>query len=184
MRHAGTKELETERLRLRRFTVQDAPAMYANWANDAEVTRWMRWEPHQSAAETQDILRQWQASYDQPDYYHWAIVRKADGVLMGSIGILPGQEADDAGLFSPGYCIGRAFWGQGYTTEALQAVMDYFLHETDIEHLVCCHAAQNPASGRVMEKAGFVFHHDGVYHKQDGTAVAARHYHFNKQETE
>ena len=46
MRHAGTQEIETPRLLLRRLMPSDAPMMYANWANDPEVTRWLRWTPH------------------------------------------------------------------------------------------------------------------------------------------
>ena len=46
MRHAGTQTIETERLLLRPLTPEDAPMMYANWANDPDVTRWLRWEPH------------------------------------------------------------------------------------------------------------------------------------------
>ena len=52
MRHTGTLELETDRLLLRRLLPQDAPQMYANWANDPAVTRFLRWEPHKSPAET------------------------------------------------------------------------------------------------------------------------------------
>ena len=51
MRHTGTLELETDRLLLRRLLPQDAPQMYANWANDPAVTRFLRWEPHKSPAE-------------------------------------------------------------------------------------------------------------------------------------
>ena len=47
MRHAGTQTIETERLLLRPLTPEDAPMMYANWANDPDVTRWLRWEPPQ-----------------------------------------------------------------------------------------------------------------------------------------
>lgn len=46
MRHAGTQEIETPRLLLRRLLPSDAPMMYANWASDPEVTRWLRWTPH------------------------------------------------------------------------------------------------------------------------------------------
>ena len=50
MRHAGTQEIETPRLLLRRLMPSDAPMMYANWANDPEVTRWLRWTPHLQAS--------------------------------------------------------------------------------------------------------------------------------------
>ena len=52
MRHTGTPELETDRLLLRRLLPQDAPQMYENWANDPAVTRFLRWEPHKSPAES------------------------------------------------------------------------------------------------------------------------------------
>lgn len=52
MRHAGTQEIETPRLLLRRLMPSDAPMMYSNWANDPEVTRWLRWTPHKDVAET------------------------------------------------------------------------------------------------------------------------------------
>ena len=50
MRHAGTQDIETPRLLLRRLLPEDAPQMYANWASDPEVTRYLRWEPHKPAA--------------------------------------------------------------------------------------------------------------------------------------
>lgn len=48
MRHAGTQEIETERLVLRRLTPEDAEMMYQNWANDPQVTKFLRWEPHKT----------------------------------------------------------------------------------------------------------------------------------------
>ena len=49
MRHAGTQEIVTERLLLRRLLPQDAEMMYENWASDSQVTRFLRWEPHRNA---------------------------------------------------------------------------------------------------------------------------------------
>lgn len=61
MRHTGTPELETDRLLLRRLLPQDAPQMYENWANDPAVTRFLRWEPHKSPAETGNCFRRGQS---------------------------------------------------------------------------------------------------------------------------
>ena len=80
------------------------------------------------------------------------------------------------GVWEPGYCIGRKWWNKGFTTEALRAVVAYWFTRTDSSWLACGHAAANPASGRVMEKAGFVYHHNTVYHKFDGTPVECRSY--------
>ena len=76
MRHAGTQELETDRLFLRRLLPEDADMMYANWASDPQVTRFLRWEPHKNALETLDLLAAWATLYPNPDYYQWAIVEK------------------------------------------------------------------------------------------------------------
>ena len=188
MRHIGTQELQTSRLTLRRLLPQDADMMYQNWASDPEVTRYLRWEPHKNAAETRELLTAWATLYPNPDYYQWAMVEKATGQVFGSISLYnsllgepqqktewPGLDLAD-GIWEPGYCIGRKWWNKGYTTEALQAVVDFWFKAAEGSFLTCCHAAANPASGRVMEKAGFVYHHDAVYHKFDGTPVPCRSY--------
>ena len=190
MRHVGTQEIETPRLLLRRLVPADAPAMYRNWANDPAVTRYLRWEPHKNEDETFALLAAWAELYQNPDYYQWAMVEKATGEVFGSMSLFddalgePGAAAGwqargldtSQGVWEPGYCIGRAWWGKGYTTEALQAVVDYWFTRTDSTWLACCHAVENPASGRVMQKAGFVYHHDDTYHKFDGTPVPCRAY--------
>ena len=59
MNHQGTKTIETERLILRRFTMEDAPAMYRNWASDPEVTKYLTWPAHSSVEVSQQVLRDW-----------------------------------------------------------------------------------------------------------------------------
>ena len=181
MNHLGTTQLETERLLMRRFTVDDAPAMFNGWANDAEVTRWMRWTPHKSTEETAALLADWVSSYQNDDYYHWAITLK-NGTLIGSLGIVPclpelGHDDD----LEPGYCIARAYWNQGYTTEALAAAMDYVGNKVGVNVMYCCHAVGNPASGRVLEKNGFVYEHEGSYTRFNGDVVPAKFYVYRKQ---
>ena len=187
MRHAGTQEIVTERLLLRRLLPQDTEMMYENWASDPEVTRFLRWEPHRNALQTARLLAAWAALYPNPDYYQWAIVEKATGQVFGSISIfnaaLGAQEKKAAwpeldtcgGVWETGYCIGQKWWNQGFTTEALKAVVDYWFRNTDSNWLCCCYAKENPASGRVMQKAGFAYHHDGIDHKFDGTPVECRY---------
>lgn len=190
MRHAGTHDIETPRLLLRRLAPADAPAMYRNWANDPTVTRFLRWEPHKDENETFALLTAWEELYQNPDYYQWCMVDKATGEVFGAISLTVSccNEPEAAagwqargfdisqGVWEPGYCIGRAWWGQGLMTEALNAVVDYWFTRTDSTWLACCHAVENPASGRVMQKAGFVYHHDDTYHKFDGTPVPCHTY--------
>ena len=188
MRHAGTQEIETPRLILRRLTPEDAPMMYRNWASDPDVTRFLRWEPHESEAQTYELLAAWATLYPNPDYYQWAIVEKATGEVFGTISVFWSDAAepnprdewpgfDDCnGIWEVGYCIGKKWWNNGFTTEALKAVLDFWFKNTDSSWLACSHAVANPASGKVMTKAGFVYDHDAEYHKFDGTSVPCKCY--------
>lgn len=94
MRHAGTQEIETERLILRRLTPEDAGMMYTNWANDPQVTKYLRWEPHKNAEETRELLTAWALLYPNGDYYEWGIVEKTTGQVFGSIGIFTSSSAE------------------------------------------------------------------------------------------
>ncbi len=187
MRHTGTQPLHTARLTLLPQTAADAIPMFENWASDPEVTRYLRWEPHQSWTDTAALLAAWEPLYQNPDYYQWGIHLNESGVLIGSISLQRGEESDPGawrapgldfsqGVWDPGYCIGRAFWNRGYTTEALLAVRDYWFNQVGGSWLACCHASANPASGRVMQKAGWVYDHDAVYHKFNGAPVDCRVY--------
>ena len=189
MRHAGTQTIETERLLLRRLLPADAEMMYANWACDPDVTRWLRWEPHQNAAETRELLDAWVLLYPNPDYYQWALVEKATEQVFGSISIFRSDSVEgdaprtewvgfdnSCGIWEVGYCMGRPWWNKGLMTEACKAVVDFWFQNTDGKWLACSHAIQNPASGRVMQKAGFVYDHNAEYHKFDGTAVPNKCY--------
>ena len=63
MNHKGTKRIETENLILRRFEISDAEAMYKNWANDDEVTKYLTWASHSSVEVSKDILNIWIDDY-------------------------------------------------------------------------------------------------------------------------
>ena len=76
MKHCGTQQLETERLILRRFCLEDAAAMYHNWASDDEVTKYLMWPTHSSIEVSQYVTDDWVNSYSKDDFYQWAIVPK------------------------------------------------------------------------------------------------------------
>lgn len=164
MKKIGTKLLETDRLILRRFTVQDAEAMYRNWASDPEVTRYLTWPCHPSPEATAALLEDWAARYEDGSYFQWAIRRKgSDEGVIGSIAAVKLDEKVNSAEI--GYCLGRAYWGQGIMPEALRAVMDYLFDEAEINRVSAYHDVNNPKSGRVMQKAGMKY--EGT-HRQAG----------------
>lgn len=151
MKHLGSKVLTTERLVLRPFRADDAEAMFNNWASDPEVTKYLTWTPHKSAEETRALLTLWEEESKKEDCYHWAIT--LGGELIGDIALV-GVRGENA---VAGYCLCRRFWGKGIMTEALDEVLRFCFEEVGFHRIEICHAAQNPASGRVMEKCGLKY---------------------------
>ena len=124
MNHIGTKTIETERLILRQFTVEDSQAMFENWASDDEVTKYLTWPTHTSEEISKSILRDWVDSYKMPDTYNWAITLKSlNNQPIGNIAVVELREKAKAAQL--GYCIGRNWWHQGIMSEALSAVKDF-----------------------------------------------------------
>lgn len=152
MNHQGTKPIRTERLILRRFTMEDAPAMYRNWASDPEVTKFLTWPTHSSPEVSRQVLRDWIERYQDDTFYQWAIVLRELGEPIGSIGVVHLNE--QAQLVHIGYCIGANWWHQGITSEAMQAVMDYMFDEVGVNRVESRHDPRNPNSGAVMRKCG------------------------------
>ena len=152
MNKAGTQRIETDRLILRRFRSEDAEDMYANWASDPEVTRFLTWPTHASVDVTKSLLADWIPRYEDGGYFNWAMESKETGQVIGNISVVKLRE--DTGAADMGYCMGRAWWGRGLMPEALKAVMDYLFHTVELNRIAACHDVNNPKSGRVMDKAG------------------------------
>lgn len=156
MQHCGTQRLETERLILRRFARADAAAMYRNWASDAEVAKFLTWQPHASPAVTDFVLADWTEQYANPQYYQWAIVEKAQGdEPIGSIAVV--QIRENIAAVQIGYCIGRRWWNRGIMTEALAAVMAFLFDVVGVNRIEARHDVHNPASGQVMRHCGMQY---------------------------
>ena len=159
LNHKGTVTIETERLILRRFTMEDTEPMFLGWATDPEVCRHMTWPPHENMEVTRELLERWTGSYGAADYYNWAIVLKENGPKpIGNISTANVKESTLCATM--GYCMSRAHWGKGVMTEALTAVIDFFFDEVGFNRIDADHAVDNPASGRVMEKSGM--RHEGI----------------------
>lgn len=153
--HKGTQIIQTDRLLLRPFRMEDARAMYDNWASDLEVTKYLSWPAHDSPAVTRSVLQDWVSNYVNQDYYQWAMVSKKMGLPIGSIGVV--SHSDRAAKAHMGYCMGRPWWHQGYMTEALSAVMDFLFDEVGFQRIEAQYDTRNPHSGGVMQKCGMTY---------------------------
>lgn len=161
LNHQGTKTLTTSRLTLRPFTADDAEDMYANWASDPEVTKFLTWPTHTSVEISAWVCNDWVSHYAEPDYYQWAIVY--DGHAIGSIAVV--NHDDQVGKAHIGYALSRKMWHQGIMSEALQAVMNFLFDEVGYQRLESRHDPRNPHSGGVMKKCGLKY--EGTLRQSD-----------------
>lgn len=159
MIHQGSKVLKTQRLVLRPFCKGDAEEMFANWASDAKVTKYLTWTPHQSVEDTRALLALWEEEARQPNVYHWAITLGGD--VIGDIAAQVNEKSECAVV---GYCLSRKYWRKGIMPEALAEVVRYFFEEVGFHRIEATHSAENPASGRVMEKCGLLY--EGTFRKE------------------
>lgn len=147
-----TRPLESPRLTLRTLTLDDAGWIAAGTTNRkvTDMTGRIPYPNPPLAAELYVLTCQ-AAEANRGDRVR-AIIRKADGAGMGMIGLHPRKD----GAFEFGYWLGEPYWGQGYASEAAQCLLSA-ADMAGIAPIVAGHYADNPASGRVLEKCGFVY---------------------------
>jgi [ribosomal protein S5]-alanine N-acetyltransferase len=141
----------TERLLLRPVTLDDAEAIFTAYAQDPEVTRYVIWTPHRHLDDTREFLQRCLDRREAGWEFTWAICLP-DSTLIGTFALrIDGHKANT------GYGVARPYWGQGYATEALQAVVDWALQQPQIYRIWATCDCENPGSARVMEKAGMTY---------------------------
>lgn len=154
MNHKGTIRIETERLILRRFTIEDADIMYRNWASDDEVTKYLTWPTHADVNVTRMLLEEWIQKYNDLDFYHWVIELREIGEPIGSLSVVSYENKTASATI--GWCMGKRWWGQRIMPEAGSAVLQYLFEEVEFNRIAAKHDADNPKSGRVMQKIGMI----------------------------
>lgn len=161
---------ETTRLILRHFHSLDAEALQQVFG-DAEV---MRFGPGVQTRQWIDAwLQHCLTHYQTWGFGPWAVVRKDSPETIGYCGLFYFTDVAGQPEVEVGYRLARAFWGQGYATEAVIAVRDYAFNVLGLPRLIAMIDPQNVTSIRVAEKAGLRYekdvmfegytHPDGVY---------------------
>ena len=144
--------LETKRLILRPFVLNDAEEMFYSWANDPEVTKYLTWNAHENVEISKMIVGQWVEQYDKPERLNFAIVLKENGKLIGCIDVVGYLD----GVPVIGYAMSRAYWGNGYMTEACRTLLT-LLFAIGHEEVRIDAQVENIGSNRVIQKCGGEF---------------------------
>ena len=149
----------TARLSARLPCIEDAPAALAAYAGDPEVTRYLAWRAYTDVTPLAEFFQESAAHWEKGDGpFRWLLYRKDTDELIGSIGIVL-----DGGKAMFGYVLARKSWGRGLAAEALVFLVDWALAQPGIFRAWAFCDVENPASVRVMEKAGLV--REGVLHR-------------------
>ena len=145
--------METDRILLRRWQESDASALF-KYASDPEVGPRAGWPPHKSLEESLDVIKNIFTNDTT-----WAIVLKETGEAIGAMGYFTHDTSNipiGTNDCEIGYWVARPYWNQGICTEALRLMLDYCINVKQYENIWSDHFIGNPASGRVMQKCGFV----------------------------
>ena len=146
--------LETKRLALRAPRLEDAKTV-ATLANDRRIAENVARIPHPyKVPDAESFI----AGANKAGGEAVFLITLRDETVVGACGVAPQEQTPELG-----YWLGVPYWGQGYATEALHAVIDYAFTDLGHEALQAGSRVTNPASRRVLEKCGFQWTGVGLY---------------------
>lgn len=140
---------ETGRLRARRAIAADAPALFAGYATDPQVARFMTWRPHRRIAETEEFLRRCERVWAGGAAFPWTLWLKGTNEFAGMLEIRVGTTAVDLG-----YALARRWWRQGLMSEAVAWIVQWALAQPRIHRVWATCDVENVASARLLERVG------------------------------
>jgi ribosomal-protein-alanine N-acetyltransferase len=146
------KILETERLIIRPFGIEDCEAFKA-FMLDEKATKYLDFSEDQKTPEraveiVSEVIASYESSYP---IFSLAVIEKKTGQFIGSCGFSPLENEGEVECY---YTVVRSKWGKGYATEFIRRLMEYGFDELNIERIVAFMRKENPASQKVSEKLG------------------------------
>src|SRR5215216_1722187 len=142
----------TARLTGRRPRLDDAAAVFESYASDVEVTRYLSWAAYTRLEPLKVFLSESASHWEKNESpFSWLLCLKGSDRPIGSIGV-----TIERGKAMFGYVLAKKFWGHGFATEALTFAVNWSLAQPAISRAWAYCDVENPASVRVMEKAGMV----------------------------
>lgn len=169
----NTPELETERLYLRKIHTDDVKEIFDCWMRDEDVSRYMWWRASDDIKETKAFVEFELNNLENSNWNRWIIVLKNTNEIIGTCLIFYNEDEKHWDI---SYNLGKNFWGRGYATEAMRAVVKYAAEVMQIEEIYTSYAIENRASEHVLEKMGFQFIKEIPYECNGGDIVTTGRY--------
>jgi RimJ/RimL family protein N-acetyltransferase len=145
--------LDTDRLVLRESQPSDAAAIFAEYAQDSDATRFLVWRPHRSIAVTEAYLDICAAERAAGTSNTYMLVPREGGGPIGAFAL----RVETPHRLSFGYVLARRCWGRGLMPEALGAALRWAAGQPSIWRVWSFCDVDNTASARTMEKSGMAF---------------------------
>ncbi|MBS4174668.1 GNAT family protein [Bacillus sp. FJAT-49736] len=152
--------LETDRLLLRKVTLDDVEDIYTYGSNE-EVTKYVTWDTHRTLSDAREFVEFVLNQYESKKVSPWGIEYKENGRLIGTIDFVSWQPKHHTAEI--GYVVSQEYWGQGIATEAAKKVIEFGFKEMDLVRIQARCFVENIGSSRVMEKAGMFY--EGILRK-------------------
>jgi ribosomal-protein-alanine N-acetyltransferase len=163
---AAEPQLETERLRLRRWRAADRES-FAEINADPEVME--HFPAPLTRSQSDDLVEAIESGFERHGFGLWALETRSSGELIGFAGLaVPGFEAPFMPAVEVGWRLARPAWGQGYATEAGRAALEFGFDRVGLEQIVSFTSAGNLRSRAVMGRIGMShdpgddFDHPGI----------------------
>ncbi len=154
MINLGTKYLESERLIYRKLEISDFDEFYRLLQNDKRVIKYFIMQYQDNKEKALEAFMKLTSQYEDERCYRWAICDRNNNFIGLVLCCGLNDMFHSAEL---GYCLGHEYWGNGYATEALERIIKFFFEEVGVNRITAEHIDENPASGRVMQKAGMIY---------------------------
>ncbi|KMY54391.1 GNAT family acetyltransferase [Bacillus sp. FJAT-27231] len=148
------KELYTERLYLRKMTVEDASSLFKIWS-DPDVTRFMNIDHFTEEDQAKDIIMYLDELSHENKAVRFSIIEQQSNQIIGSCGynFLDFENAKT----EIGYDIAKIHWGKGYAPEAVSALIDHAFHPLNFNRIEAKVEPENINSIKVLQKLTFTF---------------------------
>jgi RimJ/RimL family protein N-acetyltransferase len=144
--------INASRIRLRPIASTDVDAMYMVFSNP-EVMRYWSTPPLPNKVAAEELVSEILNDIARGKMMKWGIARRADDFVIGTTTLFNLDR--DNGRAELGYALGREHWGNGFMTEALQALLEYAFEELKLRRLEADVDPRNAASIRTLERLGF-----------------------------
>ncbi|MEK3975083.1 GNAT family protein [Psychrobacillus sp. FSL K6-2684] len=152
--------LETERLILRKVTLEDIQDMYL-YGSDEEVSKYVTWNTHETISDTKGFVEFVLNKYENKQVSPWGIECKENGKFIGTIDFVWWQPNNKTAEI--GYVISKDYWRKGLTSEVAKEIIKFGFEKMDLVRIQARCDVENIGSARVMEKAGMSF--EGIIRK-------------------